>query len=237
MNLLLLKDQELLAPGQARVTDQRRIEHITRILNAGVGDTLTVGQVNGPLGQGCIEYLNENELVLRLALKQAPPAPLPLTLVLGLPRPQQIKRILQTVASAGVKTLHLIQSRRVEKSYWQSPALAPEEIERQLHLGLEQGCDTVEPKVHFHPRFKPFAEDILPTLMAEDPLALVAHPYRAAPCPSHVKRPVMMAVGPEGGFIDFEVEHLKEKGFQAVHLGERILKTETAIPFLLGRLF
>lgn len=236
MNLLLLKDQELIAPGQARVTDERRIEHITRVLNAGIGDTLTVGQINGNLGRGCIEHLGEDELWLSVALDQTPPPPLPLTLVLALPRPQQIKRILQTVAGSGVKALHLIHSRRVEKSYWQSPALAPEEIERQVHLGLEQGRDTVEPQVHFHPRFKPFVEDELPALMVEQ-LALVAHPYRAVPCPSQVQQAVIMAVGPEGGFIDFEIEQLEAKGFQAVHLGERILKTETAIPFLLGRLF
>ncbi|WP_027330834.1 16S rRNA (uracil(1498)-N(3))-methyltransferase [Marinimicrobium agarilyticum] len=236
MNLLLLKDQELIAPGLARVTDKRRIEHITRVLKAGIGDTLTVGEINGNLGQGLIEHLDNHELRLALTLNQTPPSPMPLTLILALPRPQQIKRILQTVASAGVKTLHLIHSRRVEKSYWQSPALAPEEVERQLHLGLEQGRDTVEPRVHFHPRFKPFVEDELPVLMTER-LALVAHPYHAAPCPSQVQQAVIMAVGPEGGFNDFEIEQLSTRGFQTVHLGERILKTETAIPFLLGRLF
>lgn len=236
MNLLLLKDQELIAPGQARVTDERRIEHVTRVLKAGIGDSLTVGQINGRLGQGVIEHLDNNELRLALTLDQTPPSPVPLTLILALPRPQQIKRILQTVAGAGVKALHLVHSRRVEKSYWQSPALAPEEIERQLHLGLEQGRDTIEPKVHFHPRFKPFMEDELPALMAGQ-LALVAHPYRATPCPSQVQQPVVMAVGPEGGFNDFEIEQLSTTGFQSVHLGERILKTETAIPFLLGRLF
>lgn len=236
MNLLLLQDRELIAPDQARVTDKRRIEHITRVLNAGIDDTLTVGQINGDIGQGRIEHLDKGELRLKVNLDQPPPTPLPLTLILALPRPQQIKRILQTVAGAGVKALHLIHSRRVEKSYWQSPVLAPEEIERQLHLGLEQGRDTVEPQVHFHPRFKPFVEDELPELVAEQ-MALVAHPYQAVPCPSQVQQSVIMAVGPEGGFNDFEIEQLAAKGFQAVHLGERILKTETAIPFLLGRLF
>ena len=235
MNLLLLEAQDLRSPERALIRDERRLTHIRNVLKARNGSTLTVGLLNGSMGEGHIVQDNAQGIEIALSLNGQPPEPLPLTLVLALPRPQQLKRILQTVAGSGIKQLHLLHSRRVEKSYWQTPALKAEEIERQFTLGLEQAVDTVMPTVHFHQRFKPFVEDALPELMS-DHLALVAHPYRAVPCPNQVRRPILLMVGPEGGFNDFEISLLEERGVQTVELGPRILKTETALPFLLGRI-
>jgi RsmE family RNA methyltransferase len=46
-----------------------------------------------------------------------------------------------------------------------------------------------------------------------------------------------VVVGPEGGFIPYEVDLLTKNGCQAVSLGNRILRTETSISYILGRLF
>ncbi len=136
----------------------------------------------------------------------------------------------------GVKRLVLLNSYRVEKSYWQSPVVQKETLREQLILGLEQARDTVLPEVLLRQRFKPFVEDELPAL-AEGTLPLLAHPVAEGDCPRRVEGPVTLAVGPEGGFIPYEVEKLVECGFQTVSLGERILRVETAVPALLGRLF
>ena len=180
--------------------------------------------------------MNDDSIFLDIDLQQAPPAPLPLTLVLGLPRPKMMRRILQTIATLGVKQLHLINSYRVEKSYWQTPYLEADTIRDQLILGLEQGCDTRLPEVHLHKRFKPFVEDELPAIIA-DTRALVAHPYTKIACPCQIDYSLTLAVGPEGGFIPYEINLLEACGFEAVHVGERIMRVETAIPYLLGRLF
>lgn len=236
MNLLLLTDEDQLTPSRAQITDQRRLQHLLKVLKLQLGDTLTVGRLNGLWGQGVVTQIGSQRIELSLQLDQSPPPPLPLTLVLALPRPQQIKRIVQTVAGSGVKTLHLLHSRRVEKSYWQSPSVQPDAIAEQLILGLEQGRDTRMPDVHYHRQFRPFVEDVLPGLIPGK-RALIAHPYQAEPCPAQVREPVILMVGPEGGFNDYEVARVCELGFQAVHLGPHILKTEVAIPYLLGRLF
>ena len=136
----------------------------------------------------------------------------------------------------GVKRIVLLNARRVEKSYWQSPYLGTEAMNEQLVLGLEQARDTLLPEIMLRPLFRPFVEDELPG-MARDTLALVAHPAAADECPRNVERAVTLAIGPEGGFIPYEVEKLASCGFTPVHLGERILSTETAVPALLGRLF
>jgi RsmE family RNA methyltransferase len=159
-----------------------------------------------------------------------------LTLVLGLPRPKMLKRIFQTIATLGIKDLYLVNSYCVEKSYWQTPFLHEDAIREHLILGLEQGCDTHLPRVHLKKRFKPFVEDELPTII-QGTHALVAHPYSATPCPRMQQGPISLAVGPEGGFIAYEIALLETAGFTSVTLGERILRVETAIPFLVSRLF
>jgi 16S rRNA (uracil1498-N3)-methyltransferase len=109
-------------------------------------------------------------------------------------------------------------------------------MNEQLMLGLEQARDTMMPEILLRPLFKPFVEDELPELV-QDTLPLVAHPTALAECPRNTGRAVTLAVGPEGGFIPYEVEKFTACGFTPVRLGERILGTETAVPALLARLF
>lgn len=236
MNLILLSPDDLTSSHSAFISDARRVTHIKNIHGAVAGDALKVGLLGGNMGTGKVIALEDTGIRLELDLPQTPPPALDLTLVLALPRPKMLRRILQTISTLGVKKLHLINSYRVEKSYWQTPFLEAASIHEQLLLGLEQGCDTRLPEVHLHKRFKPFVEDELPGLIAGS-RALVAHPYTATTCPSQINYALTLAVGPEGGFIEYEIALLEKCGFEAVHLGERIMRVETAVPYLLGRLF
>jgi RsmE family RNA methyltransferase len=136
----------------------------------------------------------------------------------------------------GVKRIILVNAARVEKSYWQSPFLETDVINHQLVLGLEQARDTMLPEVLLRPRFKPFVEDDLPAI-AERTSALVAHPSGPEPCPREVTRPVTLAIGPEGGFVPFEIDKFLSLGFSVVNAGERVLNVETAVLSLIARLF
>jgi RsmE family RNA methyltransferase len=173
---------------------------------------------------------------MSLRLDRDPPAPLPLTVILSLPRPKVMRRVLYSLTVLGVKRVVLIHSARVEKSYWQTPFLQDDAIRRQLALGLEQSRDTILPEVLTRNRFRPFVEDELPGIM-RGTLALAAHPGGGASCPRHVSSPVTLAVGPEGGFVPYEIEKLVSLGFTVVSLGERVLNVETAVPALVSRIF
>ena len=236
MNLVLLFDEDLVHVNRAIIKDDRRLTHIRKVLRAQVGERLKVGLFNQGIGYGTLTHVSVDAIHLDLTLDQPSPPPLPLTLILALPRPKMLRRILQTVATCGVQELILINSYRVEKSYWQTPRLAEAEIHRQLLLGLEQGGATQPPKVTLRKRFKPFVEDELGELV-NGRQALLAHPNSGPVCPKNTTGEVVLAVGPEGGFIPYEVDKFLERGFQPMHLGARILRVETAIPFLLGRLF
>lgn len=238
MNLVLLHADDLSTPDHAILRDERRCQHILQIQKAQAGDSLKVGLLNGLLGDGKILNIDPStkSIELSINLVNNPPTPLPLTLVMALPRPKMFRRILQSISSLGIKKIVFINSYRVEKSYWQSPFLQEDEIHRQLTLGLEQACDTQLPEVIFKNRFKPFVEDEIPAII-RNTTALVAHPYTEKKCPIGFNQPLTLAIGPEGGFIPYEIDLLKQQGFEAVQIGERILRVETVLPFLVGRLF
>ena len=235
MNLLLLEDADFIAPDRVVLRD-RRLKHMQEVHRAEVGDSLRVGRIDGLLGSAELLRLESHEAELRITLDSPPPAKLPLTLVLALPRPKMLRRVFQTVATMGVPKVILVNSYRVEKSFWQTPFLEPAAIREQLILGLEQARDSVLPEIIIEKRFKPFVEDRLPQLV-DGTLGLVGHPGDFPPCPRAVTEPVTLAIGPEGGWIPYEVDLLSKAGLQPVQLGERILRVETAVTALLARLF
>lgn len=235
MNLLLLEEQDFIAPQRVRLQD-RRLQHMLDIQRVQLGDQLRVGRLDGLLGEGLVTALNEQQAELVVDLHSPPPAKLPLTLLLAMPRPKMFRRILQHCATLGVAEIVLLNSYRVEKSFWQTPFLQPEVVRHNLLLGLEQARDTLLPAVRIEKRFKPFVEDQLPELITGT-TALVAHPGATDACPRAMTGAVTLAIGPEGGWIPYEVDKLIEVGFQPVHLGERILRVETAVTALIARLF
>ena len=235
MNLLLFSAADRLDEKRIRVADER-LQHMLGVLGSRVGDELRVGEVDGMTGTGRVLEIDEHQAVLAIDLGQPPPPKLPLSLVLALPRPKMLRRIVRTVAELGVAELHLINSYRVDKSYWHTPALQADTLRGYLLQGLEQSRDTVLPTVSCHRRFKPFVEDVLPAMVAAR-RALLAHPGDYPPCLAQAHRQTLLVVGPEGGFIPYEVEKLEAAGCDTVSLGPRILRVETALTALVGRLF
>ena len=234
MNLLLFSAADRLDEQRICVADYRH-KHLLEVLQAQVGQQLRVGELDGQTGYGQVLEINQQQVILAITLDEAPPAKLPLRLVLALPRPKMLRRIVRSVAELGIAELHLIHSLRVEKSYWQTPALQAQTLRKYL-VRLEQSRDTVLPTVSCHRRFKPFVEDVLPDLI-KNRLALLAHPGDYPPAPYELRREALLVIGPEGGFIPYEVDKLETAGCQTVSLGPRILRVENAITSLIGRLF
>ena len=238
MNLVLLDERDLVDDGRAIVRGARA-RHIHEVHRASVGDSLRVGVVGGSIGHGVITALAPEEVALTVELSGCPPAPAGVDLLLALPRPKMIRRLLAAVASMGVKRLVLVNSARVEKSYFDSPLLTPAAIEHELRLGLAQARDTIVPAVSIERRFRPFVEDRVQALWPEPAHRLLAHPSArrdlAGVLPSPVPGPIVLAIGPEGGWVPFEIELLEAHGFQTFTMGPRILRVDTAVPFLLGQ--
>lgn len=235
MNLIILFEDDFIK-GTERVRIQdHRLKHVLEVNKSSVGEELRVGLLGSNMGTGRITLINDNLLEMDVVLNKKPPAPLLMTLILALPRPRVLKRILSQVSAMGIKKIILINSYRVEKSFWQSPILKKEHLNKYLITGLEQGRDTIIPEVWVRPLFKPYVEDELPDII-KGSLPFVAHPIASEQCPYNVGKPITLAVGPEGGFTAYEVKRLIECGFTAIHIGERILHVESAISGLVSRL-
>lgn len=233
MNLILAEPGEITEDSNLTLRG-KRLDHLHTVLQTQVGDTLRVGELNGLLGSGEVIAIDGDAARLRVTLDQLPPSPLPVTVILALPRPKMLRRLLRGITELGVKELHLINSYRVEKSYWQSPLLTRASIKSYLLAGLEQAVDTKLPSVTLHRRFRPFAEDQLPQIIGGR-TARVADPRAEQAYPEGPAEPSALIIGPEGGFIPFEIELLCAAGAEAVHLGTRILRVETALQAALGR--
>lgn len=244
MNCILLPESDIALP-YAQINDPAQITHIHKVLNLQLGDTLKIGQLGGNLGTAIINEMTPNNIQLAdVQLDTAPPPKLDVTVVLALPRPKVLRRLIMDMTALGVRDIVLINSYRTQKSYWQSPLLA--RLDEFVLEGLQQGVDTVAPRISMQKRFKPFVEDELASLITHD--AIVAHPYSELSLTQYLQRhalqsapstkaalPSVVCIGSEGGWIDYEIELLAGQGCQAVHMGSRILRTEAAVNVLLGQ--
>lgn len=228
MNLLLLLPED--ARDGARFTvGGARADHLRSVLEVKVGQRLHVGQLNGALGTAEVEKVGAHEVQLVATFEDAPPPRRGRRLILAVPRPKVLRRLLPQIASLGVEELVLLRSWRVRRSYLQADVLHPEVYRPLLLEGLMQGGLTHEPKVRFEPRFLDYVEHRLAPEQREAPL-LIGHP-RAARHLADVALepgPVTLAIGPEAGFLDEEIASLEGAGGCPVRLAGPILKVETA---------
>ena len=239
MNLLLLHDEDFLADGTVLLTG-RRVQHAREVLNAARGDVLRVGRVGGRMGTAEILHVDAHEIRLSVQLDQEPPARANVDVLLALPRPKALKKVLPALATLGVDRVVLLNAARVEKSYFGSHVLQPEFVRQLLELGLEQARDTVLPQIVVRDRFRPFVEDELDPLFPAVEHRWLAHPPAVQGAsqlsPPRPRDRVLLAIGPEGGWVPFEVQLLETHAFRAFSLGPRILRVETAVPLLVGQI-
>ena len=235
MNLILLEKPDFIDESTACIKGPRT-KHIHQYFNPEPGMELKAGLLNGMKGRALVKEISPVSIVLETFFDEKPPSKIPLTLLLAMPRPKAFKRILICIASMGIEELIVIKTWKVEKNYFQSPVLEPEAIQKHLKLGLEQAGDTFLPEVKIRELFKPFVEDELPGIL-ENKALFTAHPYSDEPCPVALNSPALIVIGPEGGFIPYEIEKLESLGFKTVNMGQRILKVEHAVPALVGRLY
>ena len=234
MNLILLNSDDHWIDAQRVRLSDRRAEHIRQVLRSQQGDTLRVGLFGGQRGTGRIEAIDAQVVLIAVQLADPPPPRHRFDLVLALPRPKMLRRILRAVAEFGVGSLHLVQTARVDKSYWQSPLLADAKVDEALRMGLERSRDTIIPKVHRHRLFRPFIEDRLPEICQSRP-CWIAHQDAAVGLSAVAAQPAVVMIGPEGGFVPFELTLAEQMGAQKVHLGGRILSVDTAVTTVLAQ--
>lgn len=237
MNLLLVTPHDAVDGDRFRLTG-RRARHVVEVLNAAPGKELRIGLLEGPLGRGTVVSATADEVVLDCEFEDIPP-PRPHTdLILAIPRSKSLRKLLPEVTAIGVDRIVLLRTWRVAKPYLSQTILTPGEYRPLLHEGLMQARCTREPHVVVEPLFKPFVEDRLPAFAAHSH-ALIAHPVAERPLARtriEAGGRVVLAVGPEGGWVPYEVAAFEAAGFEPVSMGARTLRVETACVALLAQI-
>ena len=242
MNLVLLDPDEVMSGGAVTFQGDRA-RHVREVLRAVPSDTIRVGIIDGPIGVGTVTSLNEVAVTLQCVFGDVPPRPT-VDLLLALPRPKVLRRLWAQLAAIGVGRIILTNAERVERNYFDTHVLTPDCYRPLLIEGLQQARDTRVPQVTVHRRFRVLVEDELDRMVAEatrlvaDPRGekTIADAIRGpAEAGHHVSR-VLLAIGPEGGWNDFELSLLESHGFQCVSMGARTLRTDTACVALLATL-
>jgi len=160
------------------------------VLRVSEGDVLRVGVLGGRVGTAEVLRADASEIVLRPSFDAQPPRRAGVDLLLAVPRPKALRKVLPAAASLGVDRIVLVNAARVEKSYFDSRVLDPQAIRELLILGLEQARDTRLPEVVMRERFRPFVEDELDVLWP-DTQRLLAHPGAEAPPRRTAQRAVL----------------------------------------------
>ncbi len=225
VNLILFSADETRHPLPRR---DPRARHLLEVLRRRVADTFDAGLVNGPRGKGTVADIGADALLLTFAWGPPPPPPDPLTLVLGLPRPQTARDVLREATALGAGALHFARCEKTEASYARSSLWTDGEWRRHLLAGAEQAFDTRIPDVT-HDRTLAEVLANLPNgaeRIALDPYEATAGLAGYVPADA---RPHVLALGGERGWSPRDRAALRAAGFRLLHLGSRILRTETAV--------
>ena len=240
MNRILFEKSEI-TDGVAEFSGERAA-HIVEVLHSEVGDTVKTGELDGKIGTGVVKKIESVEskdgksYVIRLELSHTGESLQPWAdLILAPPRPRVFKRLLRQLAAMGVGDIVLVGAKKVEKAFWGATVLKEENYRPLLVDGLMQSGTTIVSRLELRRNFVRFIREELDSLYP-DSTRIVAHPYNAEPIGEPPQGRLLIAIGPEGGWTDEEVELLKSKGFQCRSLGGRILRTDTATIALLAKL-
>jgi RsmE family RNA methyltransferase len=236
VNLILLEPDEMRHDSTARLSDTRAA-HVRDVLQAGTGDVIRIGVVDGPRGTAIVESIDDQGVALSCSLHD-PPSPRPaVDLLLALPRPKVMRRLFAQLAALGVDRILLTNAARVERHYFDTHVLTPACYRPLLVEGLQQARETQLPRVSVHRQFRVLVEDVLEPPTSSTTRA-VAHPGAGRRLHEVVgagrASRVLLALGPEGGWNEFELALLESRGFVPISMGMRPLRSDTACVALLA---
>lgn len=227
MNIVLFEGE----PFFSRNDD--RYQHIRKILKKGVGDRFFAGIVDGSEGEATITALDDAGLSFSFAPTHLARGLYPVHLVVGFPRPIQLKRLLRDVASLGVASVTLAGTDLGEKSYRDSTLVDRGAARSSILEGCSQAGATSLPRLEMADSI----DAALDSFRARGRARIILLDTERPDCPLYRspelarasdETPLALFIGSERGWTTRERALFREAGASVCSLGSRILRTETA---------
>ena len=225
LNLVLFDSAEITRP-LAR-TDRRAL-HVLDVLRREVGGAFDAGVINGPRGKGTLTAIGSDAIMFSFQATTPPSAPEPITLIVGLPRPQTARDILRDATTLGVAALHFVATEKGDPNYARSTLWSSGEWRRHAIAGAEQAFSTGVPDIT-HGQTLAAAIATLPAAAVRLALDNYESPAPLGRFTVRTNDSVALAIGSERGWSAAERDLLRAHHFSLVHLGARVLRTETAV--------
>ena len=205
--------------------------HLTRVLRLRVGDTLTARDIHGARYQMRIGSLGKTSCVVELAPEVTPadaphvsvPSAPRLTLLQCLPKGRKIDLIVRQATEAGVSRIVPVLS---ERSLVRAGEERSARLRRIAEEAMEQSGRDRLPEIEEPRTLESVARERWGTGILFYESASGAWPLHRLL--AHGPEEVGILIGPEGGFAEAEVRLVTEAGFRVAHLGETVLRVETA---------
>lgn len=223
MNLILFEPDEL---DDGLKPEDDRVRHVREILRCGPDDWFDIGVQNGPRGKAKMSLGADGRASFEYKLGTKPPSLFPLSLIVGMPRPQAARRLLREMTSLGADRLWFATTDRSEKGYANSRLWTTNEFERHVRQGAEQAFCTRLPEIR---RFDSMLEATGALEIEGDRVALDNYESEIGLADwSPNSRRTILAIGAERGWSATERMLLRDSGFVLADLGDRVLRVETA---------
>lgn len=223
MNIILFKDHNDLILQR----NDERAKHIKKILKLDKGSTFTAGIIDEKLGIGKIEDIIDGNYHCSFCGKDEPAPLLPVTLICGLVRPITAKRLLKDISTMGIEKIIFVITENSEKSYKESNLWKNEDYKKYLIDGASQGVSTIIPEVKVEYSLKRALEQAdkcnyklcLDNVRNSKPISTY----------SDLPQKVTIAIGSERGWTENERDIFDDFNFDFATMGNRILRTESAV--------
>ncbi len=219
-------------PGQRVLLDPQESHHLQHVRRLREGAEILILDLKGHEFKGRVQRLGRRVWVevLELVREEAPKAP---ELVLGLPllKKDHLSFLVEKAAELGVSRVILYCSRRTVVK--PGPNLVPK-LGARAAQSLKQ-CGRLWPLIIDGPKpLSSLAEEEVPyKLVAYEKEKSLSLKEVLKRIPSRPDKLLFLS-GPEGGFSPEEASFLQQKGFFLVHLGDQILRAETAAFYLMS---
>ncbi len=232
MNICLFTSEEINNPLPLK---DERAQHIIKVLHKKTGDEFSAGIIGGQNGIAKILSLDESSISFDFTPTGNGKPLTRLDMIIGFPRPIQLKRLLRDIAALGVGRVFLTGTDLGEKSYMQSTLVEKGAAYKMLLDGTVQAGSTHVPELFLYKTLDECLKEAGAGCSGKKCLLALDNVNPACSLTEAVRKNdgagaerIIAAIGSERGWTERERSLLEATGFVRCGMGPRIMRTETA---------